>query len=54
MSKKFSVGSLDAGIGCICLGFKKSGLMFFGQMNMTKMLVLPYRENFTHILKKMF
>ncbi|WP_461636837.1 hypothetical protein [Labilibaculum euxinus] len=41
MKNKFTVGSLYAGVGGICLGFKNSGFAVSGPMNMTKTPVLP-------------
>lgn len=50
MSKKFSVGSLYAGIGGICMGFKKSGFDVIWANEYDKNACITYRENFKHNL----
>ena len=50
MSKKFSVGSLYAGIGGICLGFKRSGFDVLWANEYDKNACITYRENFSHTL----
>lgn len=50
MSKKFTVGSLYAGIGGICLGFKKSGFDVLWANEFDKNACITYRKNFNHEL----
>ncbi|MBF4492077.1 DNA (cytosine-5-)-methyltransferase [Flavobacterium sp. JLP] len=50
MSNKFTVGSLYAGIGGICLGFKKSGFDLLWANEYDKSACITYRENFKHNL----
>lgn len=50
MSNKFSVGSLYAGIGGICMGFKKSGFNVIWANEYDKNACITYRENFKHNL----
>jgi DNA (cytosine-5)-methyltransferase 1 len=50
MSNKFTVGSLYAGIGGICLGFKKSGFDLLWANEYDKNACITYRENFKHNL----
>ena len=50
MDKKFSVGSLYAGIGGICMGFKKSGFDLLWANEYDKAACTTYRNNFKHKL----
>ena len=50
MNKKFSIGSLYAGIGGICLGFKNSGFELFWANELDKNACITYRHNFKHTL----
>ncbi|WPO76984.1 DNA (cytosine-5-)-methyltransferase [Flavobacterium sp. KACC 22761] len=50
MSNKFTVGSLYAGIGGICLGFKKSGFDLLWANEYDKNACITYKENFKHNL----
>lgn len=50
MSKKYTVGSLYAGIGGICLGFKKSGFDIKWANEYDKAACITYRKNFKHKL----
>lgn len=50
MSKKFTVGSLYAGIGGICLGFKNSGFDILWANEFDKNACITYRKNFKHEL----
>jgi DNA (cytosine-5)-methyltransferase 1 len=50
MSKKFTVGSLYAGIGGICLGFKKSGFDLLWANEYDKNACITYKKNFKHNL----
>ncbi|WP_281634604.1 DNA (cytosine-5-)-methyltransferase [Flavobacterium luteolum] len=50
MSKKFKVGSLYAGIGGICMGFKNSGFDLLWANEYDKSACVTYRENFKHEL----
>ncbi|MDQ6473114.1 DNA (cytosine-5-)-methyltransferase [Flavobacterium sp. LHD-80] len=50
MSDKFTVGSLYAGIGGICLGFKKSGFDLLWANEYDKNACITYKENFKHNL----
>ncbi len=50
MIKKFSVGSLYAGIGGICLGFKNSGFELLWANEYDKNACITYRNNFNHSL----
>ena len=51
MSKKiFSVGSLYAGVGGICLGFENSGLKLEWANEYDKNACITYRHNFKHTL----
>ena len=50
MKKKFTVGSLYAGIGGICLGFKKSNFTMLWANEYDKNACITYRENFKHQL----
>ncbi|MCT4139364.1 DNA (cytosine-5-)-methyltransferase [Elizabethkingia anophelis] len=50
MSKKFSVGSLYAGVGGICLGFKNSGFKILWANEYDKNACITYRNNFSHTL----
>lgn len=50
MSNKFTVGSLYAGIGGICLGFKKSGFDLLWANEYDKNACITYKENFKHDL----
>lgn len=49
-NKKFTVGSLYAGIGGICLGFKHSGFDISWANEYDKNASITYRENFSHKL----
>lgn len=50
MNKKYTVGSLYAGIGGICLGFKKSGFKILWANEFDKNACITYRNNFSHKL----
>lgn len=50
MNKRFSVGSLYAGVGGICLGFKKSGFELSWANEFDKNACITYRNNFNHKL----
>jgi len=50
MSKKYTVGSLYAGIGGICMGFKKSGFDLLWANEYDKSACITYRNNFKHNL----
>ncbi|WP_333809157.1 DNA (cytosine-5-)-methyltransferase [Flavobacterium sp.] len=50
MSKKYTVGSLYAGIGGICMGFKKSGFDLLWANEYDKAACITYRKNFKHKL----
>jgi DNA (cytosine-5)-methyltransferase 1 len=50
MSKKYTVGSLYAGIGGICLGFKNSGFDINWANEFDKNACITYRKNFNHQL----
>jgi DNA (cytosine-5)-methyltransferase 1 len=50
MNKKYTVGSLYAGIGGICLGFKKSGFDLLWANEYDKNACITYRKNFKHNL----
>ncbi len=50
MSNKYKVGSLYAGIGGICLGFKKSGFDILWANEYDKNACITYRKNFEHKL----
>jgi len=50
MNKKFTVGSLYAGVGGICLGFKKSGFNISWANEYDMNACTTYRENFSHTL----
>jgi DNA (cytosine-5)-methyltransferase 1 len=50
MSKKYTVGSLYAGIGGICLGFKNSGFDINWANEFDKNACITYRKNFKHQL----
>ncbi|WP_289665544.1 DNA (cytosine-5-)-methyltransferase [Flavobacterium panacagri] len=50
MSEKFKVGSLYAGIGGICMGFKNSGFDLLWANEFDKNACVTYRENFKHTL----
>lgn len=50
MSKKYTVGSLFAGIGGICLGFKQAGAEIIWANEIDKHACITYRENFEHTL----
>jgi len=50
MNKKFTVGSLYAGIGGICLGFEKSGFELLWANEFDKNACITYRKNFKHTL----
>ena len=47
---KFTVGSLYAGVGGICLGFQKSGFQISWANEFDKNACITYRENFSHKL----
>ena len=47
---KFKVGSLYAGVGGICQGFKNSGFKITWANEMDKHACITYRENFSHLL----
>lgn len=48
--KKYKVGSLYAGVGGICLGFKQSGFDIIWSNEWDKNSCITYRENFNHKL----
>lgn len=50
MDSKLTVGSLYAGVGGICLGFKKSGFEIAWANEFDKNACITYRENFNHKL----
>ncbi len=50
MSEKYTVGSLYAGIGGICLGFKKTGFDIKWANEFDKNACITYRNNFDHQL----
>lgn len=50
MSKKYTVGSLYAGIGGICMGFKKSGFDILWANEYDRAACITYRNNFKHKL----
>ncbi|KAF2328262.1 DNA (cytosine-5-)-methyltransferase [Flavobacterium daemonense] len=50
MNNKFTVGSLYAGIGGICLGFKRSGFDLLWANEFDKKACITYKENFKHNL----
>ncbi|MEN2416407.1 DNA (cytosine-5-)-methyltransferase [Flavobacterium mesophilum] len=50
MSNKFTVGSLYAGIGGICLGFRNSGFDLLWANEYDKNACITYKENFKHNL----
>ncbi|MDA9000339.1 DNA (cytosine-5-)-methyltransferase [Flavobacteriaceae bacterium] len=50
MSKKYTVGSLYAGVGGICLGFIRSGFEVLWANEIDKNACKTYRENFKHKL----
>lgn len=45
-----TVGSLFAGIGGICLGFKNAGFDLLWANEIDKKACITYRENFSHML----
>ena len=47
---KFKVGSLYAGVGGICQGFKNSGFKITWANEIDKHACITYRENFSHLL----
>jgi DNA (cytosine-5)-methyltransferase 1 len=50
MKEKFKIGSLYAGIGGICLGFKNSGFDVEWANEFDKNACITYRKNFNHTL----
>ena len=50
MNKKYTVGSLYAGVGGICMGFNKSGFRLKWANEYDKNACITYRENFKHNL----
>ena len=46
----FKVGSLYAGVGGICLGFKQAGFQISWSNEWDKNACITYRENFNHKL----
>jgi DNA (cytosine-5)-methyltransferase 1 len=50
MNKKYTVGSLYAGVGGICMGFRKSGFNIEWANEYDKNACITYRENFKHNL----
>ncbi|WP_126652984.1 DNA (cytosine-5-)-methyltransferase [Chryseobacterium aureum] len=50
MNKKFTAGSLYAGVGGICLGFKRSKFDILWANEYDKNACITYRENFSHKL----
>ena len=50
MENKFTVGSLYAGVGGICLGFKKAGFDLKWANEFDKHACKTYRTNFEHNL----
>lgn len=48
--KKYTVGSLYAGVGGICLGFKNAGAELLWANEYDKFACITYRENFSHKL----
>ena len=50
MKNKFTVGSLYAGVGGICLGFINSGFKLLWANEFDKNACITYRENFNHKL----
>lgn len=50
MSKKLTVGSLYAGVGGICLGFKNAGFDIAWANEYDKNACITYRHNFSHQL----
>ena len=50
MEKKFKVGSLYAGVGGICLGFKNLGFDIEWANEYDKNACITYRKNFNHKL----
>ena len=49
-NKKYTVGSLYAGVGGICMGFNKSGFNMKWANEYDKNACITYRENFKHDL----
>ena len=50
MSNAFTVGSLYAGVGGICMGFKQSGFKLMWANEYDKNACITYRKNFKHHL----
>lgn len=50
MKKKFTVGSLYAGVGGICMGFEKAGFNLDWANEFDKNACITYKENFKHNL----
>ena len=50
MNKKYTVGSLYAGVGGICLGFMNNGFKIEWANEFDKNACITYRENFSHKL----
>ncbi|QOD60712.1 DNA (cytosine-5-)-methyltransferase [Polaribacter haliotis] len=50
MNNKYTVGSLYAGVGGICMGFEKSGFILKWANEFDKNACVTYRENFKHDL----
>lgn len=50
MERYFNVGSLYAGVGGICLGFKKAGFNILWANEFDKNACITYRNNFSHKL----
>lgn len=50
MNKAYTVGSLYAGVGGICMGFKKNGFKLSWANEYDKNACITYRENFKHTL----
>jgi len=50
MKRKYTVGSLYAGVGGICMGFKKAGFNLKWANEYDKNACITYRENFKHNL----
>ena len=50
MKKKYTVGSLYAGVGGICSGFINSGFKVEWANEFDKNACITYRENFNHTL----
>lgn len=49
-NKKYTVGSLYAGVGGICLGFQRAGFELIWANEFDKYACITYRENFSHNL----